>query len=111
LKGLEHLNNDAQYLGISDHGVVEARNVEITLVELAKSAPGYRWLVSPVDSGDLVALNLGHTTHGQPASKWNRQVESQRADFTTLVGQIVHETRILAVLFRENGFELEDRCI
>lgn len=92
-----------------DHRVIVAGNIEIAPVELAQSATGYRWLIPPVDLGNLVALNLCKIIHGQPAREWKRQVESQRADFTTLIVKVVDKPRILAIFFCENFFQLENR--
>lgn len=99
---------DSQNLSVGNHRVVGTGNVEVALVELAHAALCHGGLVAAVDLCDVIALDvLDGSVHGEPSGEGDGQIVTQRAQLSTLVGQIVDELAVLAVLARENLLELE----
>jgi len=109
---VEDFTCDSQNLSIGDHRIVGTGNVEIALVELAHAALGHGGLVTAVDLCDVVALDvLDGSVHGEPSGEGDGQVVTQRAQLSTLVGEVVDELAVLTVLAREDLLELEDRTV
>ena len=69
-----------------------------TLVELPVAAPGHGWVVAAVHLGDVVPLDIGDFVHGEVAGEGYREIVPQRQHLTTLVGQVVDQLGILAIL-------------
>ena len=69
-----------------------------TLVELPVAAPGHGWVVAAVNFGDVVPLDIGDFVHGEVAGKGYREIVPQRQHLTTLVGQVVDQLGVLAIL-------------
>ncbi|KAI6766463.1 hypothetical protein HG531_011685 [Fusarium graminearum] len=111
-KPLKDFCDDAENLGVGQHGVVGSSNVEIALVEFSHTALGHGGLISTVDLGNVVSLDvLDLLVHGEEAGEGDGQVISQGADLTTLVGEIVDELAVLSIFAGENLSKLEDRGI
>lgn len=104
---LKHLLDDPQNLGIGQHGVELARNVKVALVELAHAPLGHGRLVSSVDLGNVVSLDVLDGILGAEARERDGQVVSQGADLTALVGEVVYELAVLAIFACEGFLELE----
>ncbi|KAI3488264.1 hypothetical protein L1887_47803 [Cichorium endivia] len=109
-EGVERLDEDAEHLGVGNHGVVDAGDVDVALVELAEAALGHGGLVATVDLGDVVALDVAVLggVHGDEAGKGHGEIVAQRAELATLVLEVVDELGVLAVLAGEDLLELED---
>ncbi|KAI6772576.1 hypothetical protein HG530_003534 [Fusarium avenaceum] len=111
-KSLEYFCNDAEDFGVGKHGVVGAGNVEIALVEFSHTALGHGGLISAVDLGNVISLDvLDLLVHGEEAGERDCQVISQRADLTTLIGKIIDELAVLSIFTREDLSELENRSV
>lgn len=71
------------------------------LVKLAVSAARHFRIIASINAGDVVALHLPQVVHGEIARKRHGQVVAQRQEFAALIGQIVDQLRIFAVLSRQ----------
>jgi hypothetical protein len=92
LEGVEHVGRNLEDLGVRNHSVVGASNVEIALVEFPHATFGHCRLVATIHLGDLVAFEALHTrVHGEPTRERDSKIVTQRAEFTTLVLQVVDE--------------------
>lgn len=69
-------------------------------MELDVLSPVHFRNVVPSDLLDALLRNVPRKRHGQ--------VVAQRAQFTTLVRQVVNQLRVLAILARQDFLELED---
>ena len=107
---VEYLRNDLDDLGVWQHRVEGAGNVEVTLVEFAHAAFGHGGLVAAVDLCNVVTLDaLNRGIHSHPARKRDCEVVSERAQFAALVLEVVDELAVLAIFAHKNVFELENR--
>lgn len=90
VQGVEDLHRNAEDLRVGEHGVVDARDVKIALVELAHAALCHCGLVAAVDLGDLVAFDgLDCGVHCEPARERDGKVIAEGTDLTALVGEVV----------------------
>lgn len=106
---LEDFGDDAQDLGIGDHGIEGTGDIEIALVELAHATLAHGGLIATVHLGDVVALHAADIrVHGEPAGEGDGEIVAERADFSTLVLKVVNELGVLAILTGENLAQLED---
>ena len=71
--------------------------ITYTLVKLSVSASAHGRVVSPVDLGDLVPLDVLDLVHGDVSGERDSQVVAESQDLTTLVLQVVDQLRVLAV--------------
>lgn len=103
--------NDLEDLSIWEHGVVGPCNIEIALVEFSVSSLGHVWLISSVDLGDLVPLDILDIFQGHIPGEWHSQIVSEREEFSTLIFEIVDQLRIFSVLSGQGFFQLKDWSI
>ena len=62
-----------------------------------EAAPGHLGLVSAVDAGDVVPLDVPEAVEGGVAGKGDREVVPQRQDLAALVCEVVDQLAVLAV--------------
>jgi hypothetical protein len=70
----------------------------VALVELPEPALGHGRVVASVDARDVVSLDVVDGVRGEVARERHGQVVAQRAKLAALVGEVVDELGILAVL-------------
>lgn len=71
VEGIQHLGHYLDALGIRQHGIVGAGNIEITLIELTVATPSHGGIITTIDLGNVISLNAGYLVHGQIASQRN----------------------------------------
>jgi len=70
---VQDLRSDPQDLGIREHRIVGAGDIEITLVKFPHPAFGHSGLIAAVHLGDVVAFYvLDRWVHGEPACERDR---------------------------------------
>eukprot|EP00053_Salpingoeca_punica_P019448 m.196731 g.196731 ORF g.196731 m.196731 type:complete len:638 (+) comp17654_c2_seq3:2394-4307(+) len=104
----EDLVDDGEALCVRHHGGVAAGNVKVALVELAVAAFGHLRVVAAVHAGNVVSLEVLDLVLGAVAGKGHRQVIAQSQQLATLVGNVVNQLGVLAVLAREGLLQLHD---
>ena len=67
------------------------------LVKLAISSTAHGRIVSPINFGDLVSLDVLDLVHGNVSGKRNSQVVAQGQNFAALILEIVDQLGVLAV--------------
>ena len=68
------------------------------LVEFSESSLVHGGIISPIHARNMVALDVCHRMRGQVPREGDGEIIAQRAQFTTLIREIVDELAVLAIL-------------